>query len=127
MGQILNRVFRVAKSYMNDSETNSSHVDIDKDDELKRIIDELNNSEKKQEERKKEYNSVKMNLHEAFAVLNINQNAQVEEIKSAYKNKIKEYHPDRLENFGDELKELARKKTQDINEAYSIIRNSRGF
>ncbi|MFC2131461.1 DnaJ family molecular chaperone [Bacteroidota bacterium] len=131
MGQILNRMFRIAKSYSNDRNL-TNEASLSKDEELKRIIEELN--KKKQHhhsEDKRNKNKVlqakKIDIEEAYGILKIEKNAGIDEIKSGYKKRIKEYHPDRLENFGDEIKELARIKTREINMAYSMIKNEKGF
>lgn len=129
MGQILNRAFRVAKSLINESD---SHYNFDKSDseELKKIIDELGRDRKQfytNDNKKQRTDSSDFNLDDAYKILMISHNAGIDEIKTAFKNRIKEYHPDRLENFGDDIKELARRKTQDINRAYELIKNERGF
>lgn len=36
---------------------------------------------------------------------------------------MQSYHPDKVASLGDELKELAEKKTKDINEAYAYLKN----
>lgn len=133
MGQIFDRAFRVAKSYMNDDSDNFRYENLSDDDELKKIIDGLNKDNNKQKEQTKNQNqntakdSNINSLDKAFQLLQVNANSTVDEIKSAYKQRIKEYHPDRLETFGEELKKLAQSKTQDINKAYNLIRQSRGF
>ena len=131
MGQILNRMFRIAKSYRNDHNL-TNETSLSNDEELKRIIEELN--EKKQHhqnEAKRNKNKVhqakKIDIEEAYGILKIDKNSSIDEIKSCYKKRIKEYHPDRLEKFGEELKELARIKTREINLAYSMIKNEKGF
>ena len=43
------------------------------------------------------------------------------DIKKSYKKKIGEYHPDRVDNMGAEIKELALKKTKEINIAYEYF------
>ncbi len=49
------------------------------------------------------------------------------EIKKKYKQMVMQYHPDRVAHLGPELKELAAKKTTEINCAYAVIRRQRGF
>ena len=56
------------------------------------------------------------------AVLGVSLNATQEEIEKAYKQKIKEHHPDRVHGLGREIREVAERKTQQINEAYDILR-----
>ncbi len=57
-----------------------------------------------------------------YEVLGINSSASDEEIKSAYKNLVKKYHPDKYRN--NPLADLAEQKMQEINEAYDILMKS---
>lgn len=61
-----------------------------------------------------------------FDVLGVSQNASVGEIKSAYRRRISEYHPDKVATLGTELRELAEKKSRTINEAYRVALLLRG-
>ena len=130
MGQIFNRMFRIAKSYRNDRNLTNEAL-LSDDEELKRIIEELNEKQNRHTQTDKNKNKViqnrKIDIEEAYGILKIDKNAGIDEIKSGYKKRIKEYHPDRLENFGDEIKELASNKTREINLAYSMIKNEKGF
>jgi len=56
-----------------------------------------------------------------FSILELKQGASFEEIKNAYKKKMKEYHPDKVANLGKELRELAEKKAKEINDAYEKL------
>ncbi len=137
MGQIFNRLVNYVKSEVGSTNTRSTQSVIDeKDNDLKRIIDELNKSKKDfRSEQKKESSKGKaynpepqtMSISKAFEILGVQQNSSIDEIKSAFKKKVMEYHPDRVAALGDELKELAGKKTLQINEAYSLIRKTRTF
>jgi DnaJ like chaperone protein len=60
-----------------------------------------------------------------YETLDVDQTATMEEIKAAYRTKIKQYHPDRVENLAPELKALAQNRTQEINTAYEIARRLR--
>ena len=55
---------------------------------------------------------------EWFRVLEVPQTASREEIVSAYKQKISEYHPDKVAQMGEELRALAESKSKQINAAY---------
>ena len=44
------------------------------------------------------------------------------DIHKAYKNKIKEYHPDKIEMMAGELKELAEQRTKELNKAYDYFK-----
>ena len=49
------------------------------------------------------------------------------EIQKAYKQKMKEYHPDKISNMAEELQNLALKRTKEINEAYEFFRKKYNF
>ena len=53
-----------------------------------------------------------------YRVLAIAPSASADEIRSAYKARMREYHPDKVEHLGVELRELARRKVLDIQRAY---------
>lgn len=140
MGQILNRIFRIAKSYTVPDSLDEANSTINSDDEeLKRIIEELNNYKKENQQwqdkarrdsrqnKQEKSQNYEMNIENACRILGIDRNASVEQIKEAYKKRVKEYHPDKVETLGEELKELAQQKTQEINLAYEFLRKSRGF
>lgn len=56
-------------------------------------------------------------------ILKIDSLDSAENLKIAYKVQMQSYHPDKVASLGDELKELAEKKTKEINEAYSYLKN----
>lgn len=146
MGQILNRISKVIKAR---SLPDESIIDAEKiigsgDDELKRIIDELNRDPAKtasdyQPNHKTGSNQSysfnrsssenassgnrKMTRQRASAILGVNAIATQDEIRSAYKSRIMEYHPDRVATLGEEIKQLAALKTVEINEAYAFLKN----
>ncbi len=58
-----------------------------------------------------------------YTVLGIDPNATDEEVKKAYRELAKKYHPD---NYADSpLADLAQEKMKEINEAYDTIQRSR--
>lgn len=62
-------------------------------------------------------------MNDPYAVLGINKNATDEEVKAAYRELAKKYHPD---NYGDNpLSDLANEKMEEINAAYDKIMNER--
>ena len=135
MGQLFNRISKFVKSEIDDYKVTSNKYSDDSDDELKRIIDELEKEKtfkEKSSDSTKDYRNQKdenkvFTLDGAYSILGLKSSATNEEIKSAYKQKMKEYHPYRVANLGIELKQLAELKTQQINNAYEMIKKSRGF
>ncbi len=62
-------------------------------------------------------------MRDPYEVLGVSKNASDDEIKSAYRELARKYHPD---NYADNpLSDLAGEKMQEINEAYDAIVNSR--
>lgn len=54
----------------------------------------------------------------ACQCLGVQEDTPPKEVNAAYRNLIKQYHPDRMEGMGQELRELADKRTKEINQAY---------
>ena len=59
-----------------------------------------------------------------YEVLGIPETATDEEIKSAYKNLVKKYHPDKYHD--NPLADLAEEKLQEVNEAYDLLMKTKG-
>jgi hypothetical protein len=62
-----------------------------------------------------------------YHVLGANPSDSEDELKKKYKQAVMQYHPDRVAHLGPDLRELAAKKTTEINAAFSQIRRQRGF
>ena len=67
-----------------------------------------------------------LELSEAYKILGIAQDSSFDEVKKAYKNLVREYHPDILHHKGldSSMVEKATKKLQEINSAYELIKES---
>ena len=63
-------------------------------------------------------------MNDPYSILGIYSDATDEEVKAAYRNMARKYHPD---NYDDDnpLKELAKEKMQEINAAYDEIQRMR--
>ena len=59
-----------------------------------------------------------------YEVLGIKPGASQDEIKSAYRKLVKQYHPDQFRD--NPLQELAQEKLAKINEAYNMLTNGNG-
>ncbi len=62
-----------------------------------------------------------------YDLLGVSEDVSVEEIKKAYYQKMKEYHPDKMAGLGEKLKALALEESQKINQAFDAIKAKRGF
>lgn len=60
----------------------------------------------------------------ALEVLDVPKGATAAQIKTAYYDLIKKYHPDKVDNLAEDFKILAETKTKELNEAYKILLSS---
>ena len=63
----------------------------------------------------------------AYTALEIEPNATNEEVKKAYRKMAMKYHPDKVANAGEEIRQQATDKFRAINEAYEHIKQIRGL
>ena len=69
------------------------------------------------------WNSGKSSYETARQILGVGEGSSQEEIKKAYHELVKKYHPDKVFNLADEYKAIAEQKMKEINDAYSILLN----
>ncbi|MFT7860610.1 MAG: DnaJ domain-containing protein [Sulfurimonas sp.] len=64
----------------------------------------------------------------AYEVLGVHETDDMATIKKAYRKLVKKYHPDiiKSQQHSEEYMQEATKKTQEINEAYELIKKARG-
>ena len=62
-------------------------------------------------------------MRDPYSVLGVSQNASDEEVKKAYRELARKYHPDNYQN--NPLADLAEEKMKEINEAYDVITKQR--
>ena len=56
-----------------------------------------------------------------YDVLGLPRNATQEDIKTAYRNLVKQYHPDKVNHLGEEFSALAEKRFKEIQQAYQTL------
>ena len=54
-------------------------------------------------------------------ILGVSPEATREEIRTAYLNLAKQYHPDRVSHLGEEFQDLAEKRFKEIQQAYATL------
>lgn len=63
------------------------------------------------------------NLKSPYEILGVDGSASWAEIQTAYKSKVKQYHPDKLSHLGEEFSNLANKKFLEIQQAYAKLKS----
>jgi DnaJ like chaperone protein len=68
-------------------------------------------------------------LAQAYAILEVNQDATKQEVKKAYRRLLSQNHPDKLiaQGLPDEMIKLANDKTHQIVKAYQLISEGKGW
>lgn len=76
----------------------------------------------------KSYSS-EQSLDDAYKIIGMKKTDDNKSIKKAYRKLMSEHHPDKLVSKGlpKQALELAKNKTQDIQSAYELIKEKRGF
>ena len=70
-----------------------------------------------------------MQLGAAYQILEVDPKASFEEVSKAYRRQLSKHHPDKLKANGlpDSMLEHAKQRTQQIIEAYELIKERRGI
>ena len=63
----------------------------------------------------------------SYKILEIEPSASDEELKKAFRNMAKKYHPDKVGHLGEDFKKVANEKFTKVQEAYDRIRKERGI
>ena len=66
-------------------------------------------------------------LEDAYKVLGVSPTASDDELRKAYRKLALEHHPDRVAKLGDDVRQAAEKKFQEINAAKERIWKARGL
>jgi DnaJ like chaperone protein len=71
-------------------------------------------------------NMYRQSADSAYKVLGIEPTATDDEVRKAYKKMALKYHPDKVANAGENIRQQATEKFRAINEAYEYIKKVRG-
>lgn len=80
-----------------------------------------------------EFNSIKSmfintkDSSKCYNILGISPDDSEDKIKKAYRELVKKYHPDKLVNVSDEIRNLAKDKFKAVHDAYQTIRKEKNF
>ena len=68
-------------------------------------------------------------LDDAYRILGVSESDDEKTIKRAYRKRMSEHHPDKLVSKGlpEQALEIAKNKAQDIQAAYELVKQKRGF
>lgn len=79
----------------------------------------------------RDYESIKAMFYNssdnAYKILEIDKKATVDDIKKAYRNMAKKYHPDKVVHLGKEHQKGAEEKFRQVQMAYEQLQKERGF
>ncbi len=114
--QLIHFLFGIAKS--------DEHVTEIEVNEIKKISGYLNIKSSDFESMKAMFFDSSDN---AFKILDITKEASNDEIKKAYRRMAKKYHPDKLEDLGEEHLKGAQEKFLQIQNAYEKLKKERGI
>ena len=62
-------------------------------------------------------------LKSPYEILGVDASASWSDIQTAYKNKAKQYHPDKLSHLGEDFSTLANEKFLEIQKAYAELKS----
>ena len=60
-------------------------------------------------------------IEDACRVLQLNRPFTSEELRAAYRQRMSQYHPDKVSSLGPEFRELAESKSKEINRAFDLL------
>lgn len=60
-------------------------------------------------------------FEEACRVLQLNRPFTTDQLRAAYRQRMSQYHPDKVSNLGPEFRELAESKSKEINRAFDLL------
>ena len=79
----------------------------------------------------KDFESIKAmfikETNSAYKILEISPDASNDELKKAYRELAKKYHPDKVSHLGEDVKKAAEQKFTTLNAAYEAVKQERGL
>jgi flagellar biosynthesis GTPase FlhF len=85
---------------------------------------EARRQEREQEARQEEQARTKREPQKWWEILGVAPTANMDTIRRAYRSKIQQYHPDRLNGLAPELVRIAEGKTKELNQAFDQAKRS---
>ena len=67
----------------------------------------------------------KRDRDETYSTLGLTRDAADDEVERAYRRLVSQYHPDKVANAAEEIRQLAERRMRDINTAYEAILRER--
>jgi len=129
MGQIFNRIKNIARAYGSEARNNSAWQESmlnSSDDELRRIIDELNSdrtAEVPPQPPPTKNETLPAEVVKAHITLNCPVGSSRDNMKKAYRTAISTWHPDRFSGKPKEEQTRAHQRAHEINAAYITLKN----
>lgn len=84
-----------------------------------------NGQQEKEQNKQRRNSDTDVNMRWAYAALGIKEDASEETIRSAYRKRAMEYHPDKHVKEDEEIVAFYKEKFQHITEAYDLLVNNR--
>ena len=78
----------------------------------------------KPKKKKKKAKKKRRKSRSPHEVLGVEPDTSDGEIRQAYQDLMRKYHPDRVANAADELRDLAHRRSKEINAAYAVLTQS---
>jgi DnaJ-domain-containing protein 1 len=77
---------------------------------------------KAEEPKNRSRSTAPLSFDQATLLLGLGRTFSAEELKTAWKRNVSEWHPDKLDGMADELRIFATRRVQSLNEAYALLR-----
>jgi len=135
---IFDRIKNIARAYWTDATTDDTawaeRILESDDDELRKIIDELNAGSAQERSQQRTHqthrastSNVPADVMKACTILGIAHDVSVDAIKKAYRTAIYKVHPDRVATGTAAEQQAAARKAQELNAAYQVMKIYRRF